>query len=91
MLGKEFNEKQVFAQGMNLIGKVKEIEVNPNSFALTDLLVQVDKETARKIFGEKFLFSGAHVKVPVSTIDKLGDSVTLKYPLDQLKDYLVKM
>jgi sporulation protein YlmC with PRC-barrel domain len=91
MLGREFNEKQVFAQGMSMIGKVKDIEVNPNSFAVTDLLVQVEKEAARKIFGEKFLFSGARVKVPVSTIDKMGDIVTLKFPLDQLKDYIVKL
>ena len=91
MLGKEFYEKKVFAQGMSMIGKVKDVEVNPTSFAVTDLIVQVEKEAARKIFGEKFLFSGANVKVPVSTVDKLGDIVSLKYPLDELKDYLVKL
>jgi len=76
---------------MSLIGKVKDIEVNPSSFAVTDLIVEVEKEAARKIFGEKFLFGGAHVRLPVSTIDKIGDIVSLKFPVDQLKDYVVKL
>ncbi len=91
MLGKEFVEKKVFAKGMSLIGKVKDIEVAPITFAVTDLIVQVDKEPARKIFGEKFLFGGADVKVPVSTIDKIGDVVSLKFATDELKDYVVKL
>lgn len=91
MLGSAFNEKKVFAQGMSMIGKVKDVEVNPTSYAVTELIVEVEKEPARKIFGEKFLFSGTHVKVPISTIDKIGDVVSLKYPVDQLKDYLVKL
>jgi len=76
---------------MSLIGKVKDIEVNPSNFAVTDLIVQVEKEAARKIFGEKFLFGGVSVKVPVSAIDKIGDIVSLKFPLDQLKEYLVRL
>jgi sporulation protein YlmC with PRC-barrel domain len=91
MLGREFVDKQVFAQGMSLIGKVKDIEVNPRDFAVTDLIVQVEKEAARKIFGEKFLFGGTSVKVPVSTIDKIGDIVSLKFSTNQLKDYVVKL
>lgn len=76
---------------MSVIGKVKEIEVNPDTFAVTDLIVQVEKEAARKIFGERFLFGGADIKVPVSTIDKLGDVVSLKFDISQLKDYVVKI
>jgi sporulation protein YlmC with PRC-barrel domain len=91
MLGKEFNEKKVFAQGMALIGQVKEITVDPGNFTVTDLVVQLEKEAARKIFGERFLIGGAHVKVPVSTIDKLGDVVSLKFGMDQLKDHLVRI
>jgi sporulation protein YlmC with PRC-barrel domain len=91
MLGRTFVEKQVFAQGMSLIGKVKDIEVNPDTFAITDLIVQAEKEAARKIFGEKFLFGGASIKVPVSTIDKIGDIVSLKFGIDQLKEYVVKL
>jgi len=91
MLGREFVEKQVFAQGMSMIGKVKDIEVNPSNFAVTDLIVQVEKEPARKIFGEKFMFGGASVKVPVSTIDKIGDIVSLKFDIDQLKDNVVRL
>ena len=91
MLGKEFNEKKVFAQGMVLIGQVKDITVDAATFAVTDLLVQIDKEPARKIFGERFLLGGVHVKVPVSTIDKIGDVVSLKYSLDQLNNHLIRI
>jgi len=91
MLGKEFNDKKVFAQGMVMIGQVKDISVDPATFAVTELLVQIEKEAARKIFGEKFLLGGAHVRVPVSTVDKVGDVISLKYSLDQLHEYLVKL
>jgi sporulation protein YlmC with PRC-barrel domain len=91
MLGKEFNDKKVFAEGMVMIGQVKEISVDPANFAVTDLIVQVEKEPARKIFGERFLLGGAQVKVPVSTIDKLGDVVSLKFGLTELKDHLIRL
>ena len=90
MLGKEFIDKKVFAAGMVMIGQVKEISVDANNFAVTDLIVQVEKEAARKIFGERFLMGGPQVKVPVSIIDKLGDVVSLNFGLDQLKDHLVR-
>jgi len=91
MLGKEFNEKKVYAQGMVMIGQVKDISVDPNTFAVTDLLVQLQKEPARKIFGERFLTGGPEVKVPVSTVDKMGDIVSLKFSLDQLSGHLTKL
>lgn len=90
MLGKEFNDKKVFAEGMIMIGQVKDISVDPQNFAVTDLIVQLDKEAARKIFGEKFLIGGPQVKAPVSTIDKLGDVISLKFSVDQLKEHLVR-
>jgi sporulation protein YlmC with PRC-barrel domain len=91
MLGKEFNEKKVFAEGMTMLGQVKDISVDPQSFAVTDLIVQLEKEAARKVFGEKFLIGSPQAKVPVSIIDKLGDVVSLKFGVDQLKDHLVRL
>jgi sporulation protein YlmC with PRC-barrel domain len=91
MLGKEFNEKKVFAEGMAMIGQIKDISVDPQGFAVTDLIVQLEKEAARKIFGEKFLIGAPQVKVPVSIIDKLGDVVSLKFSVDQLKNHLVRL
>lgn len=91
MLAKEFNDKKVFAEGMTMIGQVKDVSVDPQNFAVTDLIVQLEKEAARKIFGEKFLIGGPQAKVPVSTIDKLGDVISLKFNVDQLKDHLTKL
>ena len=91
MLGKEFNEKKVFAEGMTMIGQIKDISVDPQGFAVTDLIVQLEKEAARKIFGEKFLITAPQAKVPVSIIDKLGDVVSLKFSVDQLKNHLVRI
>jgi len=91
MLGKEFNEKKVFAQGMTLIGQVKDISVDPQTYMVTDLIVQLEKESARKIFGEKFLMGGPQVKAPVSTIDKLGDVISLKFGVDELKNRLMRL
>ena len=91
MLGKEFNDKKVFAEGMTMIGQVKDISVDPQNFTVTDLIVQLEKEAARKIFGEKFMIGGPQVKVPVSIIDKLGDVLSLKIGVDKLKEHLVRV
>jgi len=37
------------------------------------------------------LIGGVHVKVPVATIDKIGDVVSLKFSLDQLNNHLVRV
>jgi sporulation protein YlmC with PRC-barrel domain len=90
MLTSEFNKLQVYAGGMTLIGKVKDQSIDPATYTLTDLVVQLRKDAARKIFGKRFALRSTTVLVPVSEIDRIGDTVILKLRVDQLADHVRK-
>lgn len=90
MLASEFNKLEVYAGGMTLIGKVKDQSIDPATYMLTDLIVQLRKDAARKIFGKRFTLRGTTVRVPVSEIDRVGDAVILKLRVDQLPEHIRK-
>jgi sporulation protein YlmC with PRC-barrel domain len=90
MLASEFNKLEVYAGGMTLIGKVKDQSIDTATYTLTDLVVQLRKDAARRIFGKRFTLRGMTVRVPVSEIDRMGDAVILKLRVDQLAEHIRK-
>jgi len=91
LLASEFRGKEVFAAGMNLIGVVDDLMVDVQAYTLTDLTVNLKKDAARKIFGERFTFGGAKVRIPVSAVDKVGDSIVLRFTVDKLAENVQKL
>jgi sporulation protein YlmC with PRC-barrel domain len=91
MLASEFRSKEVFAAGMNLIGAVDDLMVDVQAYTLTDLTVSLKKDAARKIFGEKFMFGGTKVRIPISAVDKVGDSIVLRFTIDKLAENVQKL
>jgi len=91
MLASQFNEMRVYAAGMKMIGKVKDQVIDPHGYALTDLVVRLGKESARRIFGKRFALRGTSVRVPVSAVEKIGDGVILQYTVDQLEQHIQKI
>ncbi len=91
MLASELNGLAVYAAGMSMIGKVEDQMIDPQSYSVTDLIVKLRKDSARRIFGKRFLVRGARVRVPVSTIDKIGDGIILRFSLDKLEEHIQKI
>ena len=91
MLASEFRGKQVFAAGMNLIGAVDDLMIDVQSYTLTDLTMKLRKEAARKILGKTFMLGSARARVPVSAVDKVGDSIILRFSIDQLQEHIQKL
>jgi sporulation protein YlmC with PRC-barrel domain len=91
MLASELNGLKVYAAAMKMIGNVVDEMIDPQGYALTDLEVKLEKSAARTIFGESFTFGSPKVRVPVSTIDKIGDDIILKFTVDQLKEHIQKI
>jgi len=91
MLASEFRGKEVFAAGMNLVGTVDDLIVDPQAYTWTDLTVSLKKDAARKIFGERFTFGGTKVRIPLSAVDKIGDSIVLKFTTDKLAENVQKL
>ena len=91
MLASELDGRTVYAFGMKRVGSVQDQVIDPIGFRLTDLIVNLDKESARMIFGERVLFGGLKVRVPVDAVDKIGDAITLKFAMDTLKEHVQKI
>jgi len=70
---------------------VKDLIIDPQGYVLTDLVVKMQKDASRRIFGKRFSLRGAKVRVPISTVEKMGESILLKYGLDQLEQHVQRL
>jgi len=85
MLASEFSEMKVYAVGMEFIGKVKDLVVDPVKCLLTDLVVELDSDAAKRAFPKRFGAGKTRVRVSISLIDRIGDAIILKFSRDQLE------
>jgi sporulation protein YlmC with PRC-barrel domain len=90
MKSKEFMDKNVFALNEK-IGKIKEIEVDPQDYKVTDLEVELDKNVAESVLGAKK--GGVRNMLNVAALEKgtgmwTDDGLHLKVAKDQLHMYL---
>jgi sporulation protein YlmC with PRC-barrel domain len=91
MFASELGGKEVFAAGMKSVGTVKDLIIDPQGYVLTDLVVKMQKDASRRIFGKRFTLRGAKVRVPMSTVEKMGESILLKYDVDQLEQHVQQL
>jgi len=90
MKSKDFMDKDVFALDEK-IGKIKEIEVDPNEWKVTHLEVELDKAVAESVLGAKK--GGVHNMLNVSALEKgtgtwTDNGLHLKVAKDKLHMYL---
>ena len=90
MKSKEFMDKDVFALDEK-IGKIKEIEVDPQDYKVTHLEVELDKDVAESVLGAKK--GGIRNTLNVSALEKgtgvwTDEGLHLKVAKDQLHMYL---
>ena len=91
MLASEFRGKGVFAADMKVVGDVDDLVIDAQGHTLTDLIVKLGKEPARRIFGKTFTLGATRVRIPVSAVDKIGDSIVLHFNVDQLEEHVQKL
>jgi sporulation protein YlmC with PRC-barrel domain len=90
MKSTDFMDKDVFALDER-IGKIKEIEVDPQDYNVTHLEVELDKDVAEYVLGVKK--GGVRNMLNVSALEKgtgmwTEDGLHLKVAKDQLHRYL---
>jgi len=90
MKSKEFMDKDVFALDEK-IGRIKEIEVDPQDYNVTHLEVELDKDVAESVLGAKK--GGVRNVLNVSALEKgtgvwTDNGLHLKVAKDQLHRYL---
>ena len=90
MKSKEFMDKDVFALDEK-IGKIKEIEVDPQEYRVTHLEVELEKNIAESVLGAKK--GGVRNMLDILALEKgtaawTDTGLHLKIPKDQLHMYL---
>jgi sporulation protein YlmC with PRC-barrel domain len=90
MRSKEFIDKDVFALDEK-IGKIKEIDIEPDEWKVTHLEVELDKNVAESVLGAKK--GGVRNMLNVSALEKgtgvwMDNGLHLKVAKDKLHMYL---
>jgi sporulation protein YlmC with PRC-barrel domain len=91
MLASEFIKMQVYAAEMQAMGKVKDLIIDQEKCFLAGFVVEVQKEIAKSLLESKLIIRNVKVQVPISTVDKIGDGIVLKFSLDELKGQVQKI
>jgi len=90
MKSKEFMDKDVFALDEK-IGKIKEIEVDPQEYRVTHIEVELEKNVAESVLGANK--GGVRNMLDISALEKgtagwTDSGLHLRVPKDQLHMYL---
>lgn len=85
MLASDLKKMRVYASGMAEVGKVKDLEINPDTRTVTALIVGVSKQTAKMIVGGTLRVRGSSVLIPIALVDKVKDAVILKPAINELR------
>lgn len=91
MLASEFIKMEVYAAGMQAIGKIRDLVIDPHRCILTDFIVEVEREIAKKLLGSRLMIRNAKFQVPASAVEKIGDAVVLKLSVDELGGHVQKI
>jgi sporulation protein YlmC with PRC-barrel domain len=83
---KEIEGKEVLGKLAHLIGKVSEIEVDTNTWKVTHICVDIDKNIVEDLGLKKPRIGSVRVTVPTEMINATSDRIILKNEtLDELK------
>jgi sporulation protein YlmC with PRC-barrel domain len=75
---KEIQGKEVIDKGARLIGKVSDIEFDTNTWKITHICVDVNKNVVDDLGLKKPMIGNAKATIPIEIIDATSDRVLLK-------------
>jgi sporulation protein YlmC with PRC-barrel domain len=81
----EMLDRIVYSKDMSNLGKVKDIEFDPSTMTVMNVIVEFRKEAAKELLGKKIVLRHAKGRVPVASIESMKDAVNLKLPWKELK------
>jgi sporulation protein YlmC with PRC-barrel domain len=84
----ELNGKKVVEAGAKIVGTVIDIEIDPASWKVSDLRLELSDETI-EILGFKKPFMGrVDIFLSVDAIAAVADVVSLNKPIKELKEFI---
>lgn len=75
--------KEILDSSANIVGKVKDIEINNSLNRIESLII------IKKGFSKKIMSSNDEEKIPFENIDHVGDKIILKQDLKDIVDEII--
>jgi sporulation protein YlmC with PRC-barrel domain len=75
---------------MQVMGKIRDLVIDPERYALSGFVVEVDRDVAKRL-GVKFMMRKAKFRVPTSVVEKIGDAVVLRLSISELAENIQKV
>ena len=85
MLASNIKNIVVYSKDMVNLGKVKDLEFDTSEMKVTNIIVEFEKEAAKKVLGKMIVLRHATGRVPAASIESIKDAVNLKSTLTELK------
>ena len=82
----KLNGMSVITSDAYNLGEVNGAQVNTNTWNITNLDVELTKEATLEFGFKKPFLSSLTVCLPITTVDKVGDVITLNKSLTELKN-----
>lgn len=77
--------KKVLGSEAQILGKIYEIEIDKDTWVVSDICVDLDKDVMEKMGFQKPRLGGIKVNIPVTEINAISDVVSLKKSAVELK------
>ena len=79
------NGKQVITSEAEVLGEIEGVELDISTWTVTHLYINLLKSNVEKFNYKKPLFGSVSVCLPINTIKAVGDVISLKESIDDLK------
>ena len=76
---------QIISSKAHILGEVKDIEINTETWQITHLHVKLENEAAVKL-GFKKRFRSSKICIPISLVKAVGELITIDASFEDLKD-----
>ena len=88
---KEIEGKEVIAGKARILGKVIGVEVDTETWKVTNLQLDLDKNVIEDLGLKKPMLGSVKITFPVEIVDGISDKIILKETTDQLKTIIKKI
>ena len=85
MLGSKLQKIAIFSRDMVKLGKVKDIKIDTKNMKITNLIIKIEDDAAKKLFGHAPRLGNAKGKFSVDLVESAKDAVILKQTMNELK------
>ena len=87
----ELTRMPVYGKGMKRIGKVTDIEFDLKDRLITELVVKVDGEDAKKAWKGRLHLRSPKISIPAELVSGVKDAILLQRTLEEMKSSVKKV